>query len=134
MSENNLSINPNDHIAEIATLVSDVGYLKLGQDRIEKSQEKFHDEVKATLKDLRDNYATRLDVIEGQIENASKVYVAKEEEDKKDCVVNTRLDAIEDKTKYVPLVTKIVFSMLGFILLGVLGAIMLLVIPNFYTK
>ena len=53
-------LTPSDH-DKIGTLVSDVGYLKVGQDRIEKSQEKFHDEIKATLRDLKDGFISRIE-------------------------------------------------------------------------
>jgi len=75
------ALHQTDHDI-LNTLVANVA-------NMEKAQEKFHIEIKESLKDLKDNYATRLDLVEKGIANAEKVFLAKADQDK----INEKLSA-----------------------------------------
>ena len=62
---------------------------------LKESQDNFHVEMKESFKDLKDNYATRLDLVEKELSEAARVYVAKDEEDKKDAILGARVSALE---------------------------------------
>jgi hypothetical protein len=70
----------------------------------------LRDEMHDGFKTLKDNYSDRIGKLESDVKD------------------------LNEKTRYLPLITKVVFSTAGFILIGVLGAIMVLIIPHFYTR
>ena len=76
-----------DHEA-ILLLRNDVKALKEGQDD-------FHMEVRQSLKDLKDNYATRLDVIEREQNATDKRFVAKEVQDKKNDLFSVDIEELQ---------------------------------------
>jgi len=61
--ENQNQFSSGDH-DKITKLVESVASLEKGQDRIEKSQESFHVEIKGNFKELIDNYVTQVEYIE----------------------------------------------------------------------
>ena len=77
MSKINL---PTDHDI-LNTLVADVRNMKEGQD-------KFHQEMKDSFRELKDNYASRLEYVERSLNDSSKVFAAKEGQDR----VNSKFD------------------------------------------
>lgn len=79
--------NSTDH-DNLVTLIETVKNLS-------ESQTVFHREMKDSFKDLKDNYADRLNIVEREINNADKVFVAKAEHDKIDVAVDIRLSRVE---------------------------------------
>ncbi len=68
-------INPQSDHDSLITLVETVKNIK-------EDQAKFHIEMKDSFKDLKDNYASRLENIEKAQSLADRVFVAKEAQDK----------------------------------------------------
>lgn len=84
---NDTSMLPSDHDI-LTTLVADVRNMKESQDR-------FHTEIKEAITDLKENYATRLESVEKEINNADRVYAAKVDQDKKDIAFDKRITYLE---------------------------------------
>ncbi len=82
----------SDHDA-LTTLVETVKNLKDSQDR-------FHVEMKESFKDLKDNYASRLENIEKAQALADRVFVAKEAQDKINIALEGRIRKLENKLLY----------------------------------
>lgn len=70
------------------TLVANVANMKEGQD-------KFHQEMKDSFRDLKDNYANRLEMVEKGLSDAEKVFLAKADQDKRDAAFDRRLTWLE---------------------------------------
>ena len=79
--------NATDH-NNLITLIETVRNMKEGQDN-------FHLEMKESFKELKENYASRLNKVECAISDVDKIYIAKLEHDKIDANVETRLSRIE---------------------------------------
>jgi hypothetical protein len=62
---------------------------------LKSSQDNFHKEMKESFTDLRNNYATRLDVIESEQNAADKRFVAKEAQDKKNDIFSTDIETLQ---------------------------------------
>jgi hypothetical protein len=63
---------------------------------LKDSQDIFHKEMKESINDLKNNYASRLDLVEKEINNSSKVYQAKEVQDKMNELFIKRLTKLEN--------------------------------------
>jgi|GEM_PF-5204066 hypothetical protein len=78
---------PSDHDI-LNTLVANVSNMKEGQDR-------FHQEMKESFRDLKENYADRLSKVENGLSNADKVFLAKKDQDEKDAALDKRITWLE---------------------------------------
>ena len=81
------TITPSDH-DKLTTLVAVVSNMK-------ESQDKFHVEMRDSLKDLKDNYAERLNIVEKGLAGTDKVFIAKNEQDRRDAMLNSRITKLE---------------------------------------
>ena len=77
-----------DHDSLI-TLVETVKNLK-------DSQDAFHKEMKESFVDLKFNMADRLTKVEQGLSNTDKVFIAKNEQDRRDAMLNTRITKLEN--------------------------------------
>jgi BMFP domain-containing protein YqiC len=78
----------------LITLVANVKSLK-------ESQENFHVEIKESIRDLKDNYATRLDYVEKCQRDADRVFIAKSEQDIRDVEFNKRINKFENRLAWL---------------------------------
>ena len=90
---NNITVPTNDHDS-LVTLVETVKNLK-------DSQDKFHQDIKDSIGELKDNYATRLNIVEAELRNADKVYQAKADQDEINKNLAARMSTQENWRWYI---------------------------------
>lgn len=118
MPENNLQITDHESILLIR---KDIQALK-------ESQDNFHRDMKDSIKELKDNYATRLDVMEKGLNDADNIFVAKAVQDKINEGVEKRVRGLEIQCDSLSPIKKLVYGGISFVLLAVLSAVVYLVI------
>ena len=82
------SLTPSDHDI-LTTLSADFRNMK-------ESQDLFHKEMKESFDDLKFNLADRLTKVEQGLSNTDKVFIAKNEQDRRDAMLNTRITKLEN--------------------------------------
>jgi BMFP domain-containing protein YqiC len=114
------------------TITDHESILLLRQDvkALKESQDGFHKEMKESFKDLKDNYATRLDVMEKGLNDADNAFVAKAVQDKINEEVEKRVKYLEMQCDSFSPIKKLVYGGISFILLAVLSAVVYLVVPK----
>jgi len=95
-----------------------------------ESQNNFHTEMRSSFKELKDNYAERLNKVENVLNNTDKVFIAKVEQEKRDEITNKRIEKIEGIISNTPLVNKLVLWFAGLILTSVATALIYLVVVH----
>jgi hypothetical protein len=68
---------------------------------LKESQDMFHKEMKDSFKDLKDNYATRLDLVEKGLNDADRVFIAKDVQDKKNEIYETDIESLKSSKAWL---------------------------------
>lgn len=85
---------PNSDHDSLVTLVETVKNLK-------DSQDKFHQDIKDSISELKDNYASRLNVVETELRVADKTFTEKTSQDKLNDTFDSRLTTQEQWRWYM---------------------------------
>ena len=99
------TITPSDH-DKLTTLVETVSNMK-------ESQDKFHIEMRDSLKDLKENYAERLNIVEKGLQSIDKVFIAKNEQDRRDAILSTRVAKLETSRIRLNVLISIATGLIG---------------------